>query len=134
MSLKRSRLFAIAVIASLSLLASSAMAVTLYSPPMTVPLDKSIECKLLNVSKSNRTVRIAIRTDEGGVASDMLMPPTVLEPGRVLSLGAPGAGACFLGDCEPSYCLFEVDGGRRTVRASACIADADGCSNVVAAQ
>ena len=108
----------------------SAGAAELYSPPLRVELGQSLECKILNTSPQARKIQIRIGTDENGLASDALMPPTMLLPGHVFTW-ANSAGPCF--DtfdndrlCIPSWCRFEVKGAKANFRASACVRDAGG--------
>lgn len=117
-------------------LTGSAQAAKLYSAPLPVAIGQSLECKILNTSEQPRKVRIDIRTDENGLASDMLMPPTTVQPGQVLTWSNP-AGPCFGTGltCIPSWCRFQVQGSKNLYRASACVRDAAGwCRAVVEAR
>jgi hypothetical protein len=90
------------------LIASSASAVTLFSPPLVPDGDNVLDCYLVNVSNQARGVRIQIFNREGDVIETV---ETTLQPGQE---DVARANA----DQLPRYCKFVVNGKKTDFRAS----------------
>jgi hypothetical protein len=90
------------------LFASSASALTLFSPPLVPEGNNVLDCYLVNVSNQARDVRIEIFSREG-IAIETVR--TTLQPGEE---DVARAGA----DQLPRYCKFVVNGKKTDFRAS----------------
>lgn len=90
------------------LFASSASALTLFSPPLVPEGNNVLDCYLVNVSNQARNVRIQIFNRDGGVIETV---DTTLQPGQE---DVARADANQL----PRYCKFVVAGKRADFRAS----------------
>ena len=97
-----------ALLSGLVLLAGTAHAVTLFSPPLVAEGNNVLDCYLVNVSQQPRNVNIQILSREGTV---LLSVPTVLAPGQEDVARAPAAQL-------PRYCKFIAQGLATHFRAS----------------
>lgn len=94
----------------------SAEAVVLYTPPLEMTLDGgSGTCHVANVASKSVVARVRAYNSGGGVAVDS--GEVTIMPTRAhtiyMALGIDGD--------DQIYCRFDVNAGKRTVRASACI-------------
>lgn len=109
-------------------LTASAGAATLYTAPLSFQLGfgLDVECKIVNVANSPTTVRVRAISDAGNITNDS--GEVVLAPLESFELYAN-----VLADRH--FCRFDVNGGKRRVRAGACTVEMpSGCRAVLPAQ
>ena len=127
MLLRRTVLLGLLGLAGLLGFSAPAGAATLYTAPLSfqVPFGQDLVCKVVNVAKSPTTVRVRAISDDGTTTNDS--GDVVLAPLESFALGAN-----VLADRH--FCRFDVNGGKRRVRAGACTVGANGCRAVLPAQ
>lgn len=97
-----------ALLAGLMLMAWTAHATTLFTPPLVPDGDNQLDCDLLNVSGQTRSATIQVLTREGVVLESV---DVTLHPGTE-------AVASVLADEQPRYCKFAVEGNKLHFRGS----------------
>ena len=113
----------VVVVALAAALSGVAQAATLYTPPLVPQGGRDLNCNVVNVSATAKTLRIQLLNLSGGIVKDS--NDIVLAPGEV--------GFDFADGSEgPLYCKFTVNGAKTTVRTSSCVFEAGvGCIAVV---
>jgi hypothetical protein len=100
---------AIALLALILIGAESAYADELFSPPLPALAGNYLECSIVNVSNSTRTVRVRVFDSSGNQVSDS--GDMELAAGAATGVSVPGGALGF-------YCTFTVQGQGKYFRAS----------------
>jgi hypothetical protein len=121
----RKRIFTVALLLGLVLVAGAAYAAMLFTPPL-VPLGTNqLDCYLVNVSDRVREATIQVLNRDGEVLKSV---DVALDPGaeEVATVEANEL---------PRYCRFIVDGGKNHFRASILVRkDGDGSISALSAE
>ena len=96
-------------------LVTSSHAATLYTPPLSWSLiagSLAFRCEIVNVASGPREVRAQVITDAATTVADSGV--VLLAPNGTLTQDYTTFGG------DRTYCRFDVQGGRKKFRASAC--------------
>jgi hypothetical protein len=121
----RKRIFTVAFLLSLVLVAGAPHAATLFTPPLVPEGDNQLDCYLVNVSDKLREATIEVLNRDGEVLKSV---DVELYPGaeEVATVEA---------DELPRYCKFVVNGDKYDFRASILVRkDSDGSISALSAE
>jgi hypothetical protein len=109
----------LAVVAVVSILEGVARAAILTTAPLELTGSNSFSCLITNVGAKDISLSFAV-VDGGGVTVASSNGTVTLAP--LHGTGVSGVTAAL----HPRTCQFLVQGGKRSVRASACVLDSGG--------